>query len=205
MSDMSIPSLAEDLEFSLLDTASVFEGQLGEVLHAGLALFSRYKPQLKMGTLDLVAGQRYYDCPTDFVSFVVSLWAEAHRTLPRWHPDYPVRLPRPVPIRVDTGRQLLLDHAPTDAQVSAYGVVYPFTYRARHSISATAEDTTVPEHHRDLLLLCGQIEAMRRMIARNIRRSAAVNDAVSGQPRNGTPMAVYRALMDELREQAKND
>ncbi len=195
--------LSEDLESSLMDMASIFDGNLFLLLSNALLDFSRVRRRTLAGKVALIAGQVVYDCPADFISFGVSYWGASQRqSIKPWEPGYPQRTPRARVMDSDNGKQLLFDAPPSAGQIASLGAEYAFTYYASHVISEDGDKTTVSVSDRDLLLLRAQAEAMRFMANRNIKKPVASREAISGQTRNGTPAALYDFYLKQFNEMA---
>lgn len=201
---MSQADLVADHKAGLMDSADTFTAALDadfirHLNNAALALSMR-RPRTLLGTLALVADQTGYAAPADFHSFKASLWGSA--TTKPWDKNWAGRLPNVAAVEVSGEMEIHLDPAPTTAQISLLGSAYKFYYFAKHSISTTAASTTVRTGDRGLLLLRAQAEAMKEMALRNIKKPVQMRDGLASAPRNGTPAALFQALMDQFEREA---
>ncbi len=198
---MSRADLAADLKASLRDSAGVFnapeDADFKALLDTAALDLPRRRPRTLFGTLALVAGQARYDAPTDYRGFKSHLWGIAPVALPKpWDPAYPSD-PMPDVLDVeDEGLQKLeLRPPPSAAQIWAIGAEFRYYYYGIHRIEDEAAETTVKPADRAVLLLRAQIEAMTQLMFRNIHKVTSMRDAISGQPRNGTPAGVRESLL----------
>lgn len=206
MGDMTRAGLAASLEKSLMDSASVFGGEFGRLLDCALEDYSRRRPRVLAGKLQLEPGRITYPCPADYRALGAVFWASAQRqTLKPWQPGFPVRLPRLSVIHTETGRQFMFDVPPTSDQIGCYGAEYPYTYHALHALGDDSGRTTVPEHDRGLLLLRATAEAMREMSMRNVKKPISTQDTIGGQTRTGTPGALFEIFMEAFEKQVCRD
>lgn len=197
--------LVADFKASLHDAASVFtaasDGDFKRMLGIAALAFSRIRSRTLVGALDLVADQHDYAVPEDFLSFKSALWgiAPLARAKP-WEKSWPGRMPvaRYLETAADTFK-LYLDPPPSAGQIGALGAEFRFYYYAKHKIDATdAAKTTILPGERGRLILRAQAEAMRELAMRNIMKPVQMRDGVSSVTRNGTPAALYEALMREF-------
>jgi hypothetical protein len=201
--------LVADFKASLMAAAAVFEasGDADFKRHLGVAAqaFGRIRPRTLIGTLTLVAEQPDYPAPADFAGFKSSLWGIAPKARVKpWEKSWPGRLPgvRYIETAADT-RKLYLDPPPSAAQISALGSEFRYYYYARHAIDAAdAAKTTILPAERALLILRAQAEAMRELAMRNIMKPVQMRDGVMSVTRNGTPAALYAALLAEFEAMA---
>ncbi len=206
MADMTKAGLAASLEKSLLDSASVFAGDFGHLLDVALEDYSRRRPRVLAGKLQLEPGRLTYPCPPDFRSMGARFWGSAQRqNLKPWECGFPVRLPRISVMQTDAGREFLFDVPPSADQIGWYGADYSFTYHATHILGDGSTRTTVPESDRGLILLRASAEAMREMSMRNVKKPVSTQDSIGGQTRTGTPGALYELFMNAFDEQVTRD
>jgi hypothetical protein len=203
---MSRAELAADLKASLQDAADVFNAPDGadfvRFLDKAALDFYRVRSRTLLGELTLVADQFAYDAPADMLAYKSALWGAERRIQP-WEKHYPGRLPD-VYLSEESGeRKLHFLPAPTAQQIAVLGSTFKYWYFAAHQIGEDAADTTILSGQRGLLLLRAQAEAMREMAMRNIAKPVSMRDGVSNGPRNGTPAALYAALMQEFEEAAR--
>lgn len=198
---MSEADLVADLKASLKDAASVFtassDADFKRHLAQAAADFHRAQALIVSASITLVAGTREYSLPADFGDYLHDTWGRARNYQP-WQSGYSGRLPRTFVARVAGVDKLILDPAPTIAHIADAGESLPFTYKAKHVIGANSADTTINPLKRGLLILRAQAEAMREMAFRNITRASEVVSGYSNAPRNGTPAALFTALMEEF-------
>jgi hypothetical protein len=198
---MSQADLVADLRVSLQDTAEVFqaEGPAGEAFQRFLQIavldLPRVAPNRKTGTLDLVADQETYPAPEDLVEVAAMSWGIGPLRQP-WDSGFPAQLPRLVYVRAEQLLQLL--PPPDAAALALLGTTLRYTYYAGYAIGVAAADTTVKPAQRGLLLLRAQAEAIKELAMRNIKKPVSLRDGVTSGPRNGTPAALWQALMHEF-------
>jgi hypothetical protein len=201
---MSQADLVADLKAGLLDSADVFTAAADAdfIRHLGAAALAlaRFRPRTLLGELTLVADQAGYAAPADFHAFKLGLWGST--TARPWDKNWPGRIPAARAVEAAGAMEIHLDPAPTAAQIALLGSAYKFYYYARHSISTTAASTTIRPGDRGLLLLRAQAEAMKEMALRNIKKPVQLRDGLASAPRNGTPAALFQALLDEFERQA---
>jgi len=203
---LSRADLVADLKGSLHDAASVFtaaaDGDFSRFLDAAALDLSRYRPLTLVGNLTLSAGVDEYAAPSDLMDITAPLWGLGQSAPAFWDDAWPGRPPRVSTAGRPGARVLVFAPAPTGRQIGAWGAAYKFFYRAVHSIGAAAAETTVAPADRGLLLLRAQAEALREMSIRNSGKPVQMRDGATGTPRNGTPAALYQALMDEFERRA---
>lgn len=204
---MSSADLVADLKASLQDAANAFvaTGDADFIRHLSVAAldFSRIRPRTLLGEINLVADQINYAAPADMHMFKAAVWGASHGVMP-WEPSYPGKLPTAQLVSVgdSPAQELHLTPAPSAKQISVLGPLYKFWYFAQHKIDADATKTTIHPSARALLLLRAQAEAMRELAMRNITKPVSMRDGLSSAPRNGTPSALYQALMKEFEDAA---
>ncbi|MEW6647194.1 MAG: hypothetical protein AB1450_08355 [Pseudomonadota bacterium] len=196
---MSKADLVADLKASLHDAADIFTAANDADFErhidvAALAMGSK-RPRTLLGSVTLSADVMTYLAPDDIVAPKFPIWGVNERNRYRqYERGYPGQLPRLSLV----GGELHLTPAPTAAQIAALGATYKFYYYAAHQVAADAAQTTIRAGDRGLLLLRAQAEAMRELAVRNSGKPVAMRDGMSGQPRNATPAALYRELLDEF-------
>lgn len=199
---MSEADLVADLKASLHDTADVFDS-------TDDAAFKRFLVQAlpdmlykravtRLGQVALVAGQDSYSLSAypDFGIFKTHDWNTGHCTPKPWEPGYPGAVPRVSAQRDLDARYLVFSPAPTATQISVWGSAIKFWYLALHSIDTDAANTTVAPTDRGLLLLRAQVEAMRELAIHQSNKPVSMRDGLSGTPRNSTPAALHRELLN---------
>lgn len=201
---MSEADLVGDLKASLQDAADVFNAANDADFkrHLGLAALdlTRFRPRTLLATITLIADQFDYAAPADCLVFKSALWGGT-RPHP-WDKNWPGPMPAAKVVQGYAGRELHLLPAPTSAQINTLGSAYKFYYFAAHVISATAASTSIQAGDRGLLLLRAQAESMKEMAMRNIKKPVQMRDGLSTGPRNGTPAALFEALMQQFETQA---
>lgn len=204
---MSRADLVADLKASLSDAAAVFtaanDADFKRHLDTAALDFTRVRPRTLLGSITLTAEESEYALPADLHAFKSSLWGIVPRVRTQpWEKTWPGRLPQARVAEVAGARRLVLAPAPTAQQISVLGAEFRFYYFARHAIGEQAADTTVQPGDRGLLLLRAQAEALRELAVRNAKKPVALRDGVSQAPRNGTPAALFQALLDEFEQAA---
>lgn len=205
---MSQADLVADLKASLQDSASVFTAANDEDFKRHLTTaaleFLRLRPRTLLGSLELIADLADYAAPADFYAIKSPLWGIAPKPRGRpWERAWPGKLPIVRAVEVSGVRKLYLDPPPSAAQISALGSEFRYYYYAAHVIHATdGAQTTIQPGDRGLLLLRSQAEALREMALRNLKKPVALRDGLGSAPRNGTPAALYEALLDEFEQKA---
>ncbi|MFZ5658765.1 MAG: hypothetical protein ACOY5C_02785 [Pseudomonadota bacterium] len=204
---MSLTDLIADLKSSLQDAATVFDAPADAdfIRHLNQAALDmgRVRPRTLVGELALVAAQPNYPAPADLLRPKFPLWGMAERQQRRpWDKAWPGPAPRLSLVDTGSGRELWLDPAPTEAQISLLGARYRFYYFATHQIDVDASKTTVLPGDRGLLLLRAQAEAMLEMAMRNIKKPVQLRDGSNSAPKNGTPAALASWLLEAFARQA---
>ena len=197
---MSRADLVLDLAASLHDAADVFTdpGDMARLLDVAAQDFTRHRPRTLLGTLTVEAGRMDYPAPANLYLFKSSLWgiAPVVRAKP-WERQWPGPMPDVHVVDGVSGRELHLTPAPTQLQLMTLGSELRYYYFGRQVIGDTADQTTLQEADRFLLLLRAQAEAMREMTIRNIKKPVALRDGLHSAPRNMTPAALHASLMRE--------
>jgi hypothetical protein len=203
---MSSADLVADLKASLHDAANVFtaaaDADFVRLLNLAAAALGFKRPRRLQGSITLVDGTPDYAAPAGMLYLIADQWATPSLVPPPWEPTYPGALPR-VSLIEQAGAQTLLFSPPPNAlHIAALGATYKFIYRAAHSINAVAASTTIQPDDRGLLLLRGQVEALREISIRNSAKPVSMRDGLSGQARNGTPSYLYETMLREYEEAA---
>jgi hypothetical protein len=203
---MSRADLVADLKASLHDAAEVFTAAGGadfaRLLDLAALDFARPRPRTLIGSVLLTAGTADYALPDDFHAYKTDLWIDPGRAGKPWEKHYAGPAPRIAVAFIDGVQRLIFFPAPTWEQIAAWGSAFRYYYFARHLIGEAAAQTTLDAGDRGLLLLRAQAEAMRELAMRNIGKPVALRDGLNSAPRNGTPAALYQALLDEFRAAA---
>ena len=196
---LTLSGLVIDHKIQLGDAVSKFADPVDFAQHLTLAADDLWnkRPLIKETTLTLVAGQTAYIAPIDMVVVhpVSPTWGkEQRRQRQMWQPGYDGKLPKASLIENDS---IVLDPPPTSVQIAQHGENYALRYIARHVLSDTAGQTTVPDKDEGVLLLRALIIAMRTLAALNITNPINLNRGVNPAPPETTPQALYRALQLE--------
>jgi hypothetical protein len=203
---MGRQSLRDDLRLSLSDTATLFQdGDIDRQLDVAASDLGRVRRRTAASFITLIANVHLYPAPSNMISPTYSHWGMGNpvRQYQSWRArTFPSVLPRLSRISDDTPR-LVLNPAPTVQQIAQHGSRYDFFYIAAHIIGVAAIDTTIRLEDRALLLLRAQAEAMKEVAVRNSRKPVSIRDGLGSNPKNGTPAALYRQLIDAFHEQAK--
>lgn len=201
---MSQADLVTDLKASLRDAAGIFTAAndadfVRQLATAALAM-NRGKPRVVAGSLTLIADQAAYAAPAGFGELGYDTWGQRRKQA--WETGYSGRLPRLKFAEVGGVPKLILDPAPTQANIDDAGATVTFFYHQTHVIGAAAVDTTVPAIERGLLILRAQVEALRELAMRNITKPVQMIEGHGNQPRNGTASALYQSLLEEFERAA---
>lgn len=204
---MSQDDLVADLKASLQDAAGVFTaaGDADFIRHLDLAAqgFARYRPRTLVGALTLEAEVPLYTAPADMHGVKSHLWGIAPLPARKpWEKGYTGRMPDLRLTELDGANVLCIDPPPSAAQIATLGTTFRYYYYGRHAVAVDAVNTTIRPGDRGLLLLRAQAEAMKEMAMRNIKKPVQMRDGLASAPKNGTPSALYQALMDEFERMA---
>lgn len=199
---MSRADLVADFKASLHDAGEVFTAASGadfsRLLDVAALDFARLRPRTLIGSVLLASGTDEYPVPEDFHHYKTDLWFDPSRAGRPWEKTWPGRAPSIRVAEVGGASKLIFVPAPTAQQINLFGSTFRFYYFARHVIGTAATDTSIDAGDRGLLLLRAQAEAMRELAMRNIGKPVALRDGLNSAPRNGTPAALYQALLDEF-------
>jgi len=198
---MSLADLTATLKASIMSAADVLASAGDTVLEDCVLTCAgdlrRWKPNLALATVTLVAGQRAYTLPANMGDFRRDTWGQER--LQPWEPGYAGRLPRSMIADVDGVRKLVLDPAPTQAHIDDAGSTFAFWHVIPHVVHANdGALTTIPLTLRGLVILGAQAEAMRRLAMRNITKPVQVTEGFTNTPRNGTASYLYETLLREF-------
>lgn len=200
-----LSSVVAAFKASLGDAAAQFrvaaDADFVRMLQVALPDMQAKRPVTRPGEVALFAYQpSYLLAYADFAAFKTHLWAEPSQTPKPWDACWPGAVPRVAAQCDGTDWYLELNPAPTPRQLAVWGSTLKFWYFARHVLSDTAGESTVNDNDLGLLLLRAQAEAMRELAIRNVVKMTQMRDGYSGTPRNGTPTALFEALMTEFKE-----
>lgn len=200
------------LKASLLDAANVFvtsEGQpdiaaFDRHLDAACTDLIRVKPRIVSGTLTLVAGTALYAAPADAVAFHTADAVEINSQREPYESGWIPVVPRGALNVTAASRYWRLSPVPDYRIIAAIGASYGYTYRARHTLSETPADSTIPDEQEPLLLLRAQVEALTEVAIRNAHKPVQTRDSLYSQTRNGTPAAIAELLMRLFEQQTRD-
>lgn len=202
---MALVDLVADLKASLHDAAEVFDepadADFVRLLNVAALDFARLRPRTLIGSVTLSAGVAEYAAPVDFHHYKSDLWVDHARIGKPWEKTWTGRLPSVSLAENGAGRCLLFSPAPTVAQIARFGSEFRYLYFARHQLGTEAE-TSIHAADRGLLMLRGQVEAMRELAMRNITKPMQVRDGLNSSPRNGMPSYLYGVLLEEFNKAA---
>ena len=201
---MLLSALVADFKASLSGAAEQFrapdDGDFKRLLGIALTDMQAKRPITKPGEVGLFALQaRYAVVAPDFAALKTHMWADPASTPKPWEPNYPGAVPRVSAQWDGVTWWLEFSPAPTMVQINVWGASFRFWYFAQHLLSEAPDTTTINPSDRGLLLLRAQAEAMRELAMRNVIKPQAMRDGYSSTPRNGTPSALFEALMAEFK------
>lgn len=204
---MSQTDLVADLKASLHDAAEVFtaaaDADFVRFLDMAARDLGRFRRRTLVGSLTLQADVGLYAAPDDMAAVKSHLWGISPTAVPKpWEKGYPGRLPDMSLSEVGGSTAIALNPPPTAAQINVLGSEFRYYYFARHVIAVDAVSTTVRMADRGLLLLRAQAEAMKEMSMRNIKKPVQMRDGLASAPRNGTPAALFQALLEQFEREA---
>jgi hypothetical protein len=205
---VTLTGLAEELQASLHDAAQVFSS--ADYLRLiGLAVLDYSRPSRSGGvsraarqtldSIELTAGVSLYDPPRqDYLMVGVCQWGRLQRRQRSpWEANYPKNLPVIDLVYAGDAQKLRLSRAPTNLEITDFGSACAYTGYRRHVISDS--ESSVPDTDKDLLLLRAQAEAMRELAMRGMTKPVALRSGGAGASvANGTPAALYTALLEEF-------
>ncbi|MCD5329602.1 hypothetical protein ACFFU8_17765 [Chromobacterium piscinae] len=201
----TLSALAQSLRASMLGAAEEFDrepergslAQFQRLLQVALDDYSRRRPLIVLGRLQLEAERVVYDCPADLVAVQAFDWGRADKArLPVWADGWPGRLPDMRVSRDGDRRVLYLMPAPSARQIGLLGSAAAYRYRSRHTLDE--QGSTIPAGDEPLVLLRAQAEAMRELAISHAVTPYQVRDGISATPRNGTPSYLHTVLMEEF-------
>ena len=193
--------LVKELQASLHDSVTVFQneekdGAFNRFLDLALPDLSRFRPYRVKQSITLIADQPDYAAPAGMIAFIAPLYGEKERQDRKpWDVNYPKTPTVKVLGGVNGAKTLLLVPAPTAAMITDLGSTFEFRCSVQHVIDDAANNTTIQQEDKALLILRAQAEAMKEMAMRNIKKPVQLNDGLNSITRNGTPAALYDQLM----------
>lgn len=194
---MSRADLLAFYKASLMDAAKAFtaadDADFNRHLDTAAADMHRVRPITLLGEVTLIAEQGEYAAPADMARFKSAIWG-VRKAMP-WEKSYPGLLPNAKKIDGPAGALLSLSPAPSAFQIAVLGSAYRFYYVGRHSIGATAAETTIDLDDRPLLIMRAQAEAMNELAMRDTMRPVQIGGGHGGIAKTGMPTALWEKLM----------
>lgn len=188
----------ERFRASLLDAAQAFQpADLVRLVDVAVVAYSERRPLEREGVLKVHARRAIYPCPPDLECVLACHWGRAEKTTRQpWDDNYPGHLPELSVSSTYMGTVLKLSPAPNADLIARIGEACHYTYGAVHRLDdagSSLTDGAVP-----LVILRAQVEAMRELAQKAVTRPMQMRDGLSAMPRNGTPAALYRYLLEEF-------
>jgi hypothetical protein len=198
---LSQSSVIADLKRSLHDAGTAFSAAADmdwvRFIDVALVAMQAKRPRTLLGTVTITADQaRVPLLLDDFAQYKTHVWGT--RPPKPWSDAYPGALPRISAVHDLNGWALAFDPPPTAQHIATHGSAFRFWYFGTHTLGLDDVDTTLAPADRPLLVLRAQAEAMRELTLRQVNKPVALRDGYSGTPRNSTPAALYKALLDEF-------
>ncbi len=197
-----------ELKDSLKDVASVFvkdnSDDYDSVIAGALPDFSRYRLYRVQDSVTIEAGKADYIAPQSFMHMIHVVYGMNEiSTRKPWEQNYPKIIPEVKELHDPTNNQIILLLTPTpDAHlINCCGTDFTFMCSKLHVLSDTANNTTIRAEDKGLFLLRCQAEVMKTVAMRNSHKPVSIRDGISGTPRNSTPNALYKDLMNEFYRQ----
>jgi hypothetical protein len=209
---MSQADLIQSLKEMLMSAADKFDNpteSLGLFLTTAAQDFGQVRPHTLLGPLTLVADQPNYPAPADLVQPKFSRWGrKEQRDRKPYNSNWVGRLPKLQVINNAGTRELWLDPAPTQAQITDLGSAYQYFYFAAHQVAEAVADTTVRPEDRSLLLVRALAEALFALAARGSTQPitlGAGGGSIGSMPKNGTPASLAEKAMDRFHSMARGE
>ncbi len=204
---MTLTELRIDLIAMLMDSADRFTDpdDFDRHLNAATVDLSRVMPRIVSESLSLVADESFYDAPADLMQPRSLDWGMKELGCRKpWNSDYPGRLPRLEVLIVSGERKLMLSPPPSADQISLLGSDAAYRYSGRYTLDDVAENTTVPDTARHLLLLRALAEAMQDLANRGVSKPVTLGGKAGlSVPKNGSPAYMAEQLLKRFEEMAK--
>ena len=197
---MSQADLVAGLKVMLGDAASSFTGtgdsDFERHLDVAALDMGRVRPRTLVGELTLVADQPNYSVPAELLQPKYTLWGRTERRNRKpWNNNWPAKAPRMSVVENSGSRELWLDPAPTEAQITDLGKSFKYFYFAGHTIDADAANTTIPATDRELLLIRASAQALQELANHGVVKPVSIGDGFGSTPKNGTPAALAESVM----------
>lgn len=144
-----------------------------------------------------VGGTVYQPVPDELVRVEGVDWPGPEAFNPGAGIAYPPP-PRLTVGQTPAGRALIVAPFPTAAHLAASPTL-AYQYTRAYVLAETAEDTTLPDSDRDLVVLRAQVEAMRELALRSHQKPVQMRGM---QSNNMQPSALYEKLLAEFRAAA---
>lgn len=198
-------SLIVDLKGLLGSVAERFKrpGDADFILHLNAAAqaMQRKRPLTKSAFLLLVADQENYLAPSDLVLPKASTWGRNGRLNKKpWQKGYCKSQPRMSVAEGVSGQEIILSPPPTAEDIHCLGTSFYFYYFAKHIISDVANETTIKESDRDLLLIRATASALMSMAAQQVMTPVTLGNSGISMPKNGTAAALAESLLTMFNE-----
>jgi len=166
-------------------------------VQSGLIAYTARWPLLSRSSITLVADQRAYTAPDRMLNLAVVFWGQAQRRVNKmWEDGYPQQIPWGTVQHTSNGPELVLDFAPTATDIALCGATFEFSYHAAHVLSDTPEESTVPDHDLNRLLLAAQIQAMSELVNSNVVSPIQLSKGLGSASKETTPLAALRHLTE---------
>lgn len=198
---MQLSDLIIKLQAALMDSAEHVKEIELQLVEMALADFSRYRPQQRLGTIELQHGVDCYPAPADLISVRTSYYGQsARKQYQPWERGFPRDLPSLRRIDDEQGNPMLrLSHLPGYHLLNHCGWTYSYSYYAARSIQ---NDTiTIDRQDEALLLLRAMAEAVKYIALNHLSKSVSVRNSIGGEAKNGTPAAIHQQLMEQFERQ----
>jgi len=203
---MTITSLLADYKASLQDSVSFFTAAadadfIRHLTVAARAVSLNKVPRTLVGQIAVSANVAEYAAPVDLLLPKAGFWTRISIDVT----NIP-STPNPVLsiAELDNEVVLVLNPAPSAAQIAVFGSTYGFYYFGAHAMTESAATSTLPERCRNLVLLRAQAEACRELTLRQLTKPVTLRagGGSTAQTRNMAPSAVFAVLMAEYERTA---
>ncbi|MCG7585440.1 hypothetical protein, partial [Photobacterium sp. OFAV2-7] len=183
--------------------AEFVSGHEQSLIELALADFSRYRPHLRLATIQLKKGVELYPAPDDLISVRHCLYGQSQRRLLQpWQQGYPKQLPKVSRIDDQDGNRLIkLSHFPAYDVLSSCGYALTYSYHGQRTIKGDVIDIETQDI--PLLLLRAIAEAVKYIAIHHLNKSVSVRNSIGGEAKNGTPAAIHQQLMEQFERQVQ--
>ena len=200
---MTRAALKTDLQAILGDAAKKFDGDTGAFdrhLDMAVLALARKTRLTRLVKLTVTADVADYPAPDDLIEIKFATWGE---NLRRKNQPWQIKLgllPRLSLVQIDDAQFIHLSPAPDACQIAQISSDYPVFYYGTYALGATEAETTVPQKHRDLLLIRAVVQALMELANSGSTKPVSLgSQGVGSMPKNGTPAALaesWLALFD---------